>query len=192
VGDLLLLSLALCPILTGWFTARSAPTLTIYGVMRTSDALTPHLGVGQTLTRCSSSGDLRPDLSFGTLYLPLLRAGPCAGHDSHRPSIPSDLALPGDDDLRKRCGHDPLLGLVLALTTLLYVLLDSASILVSAFCLLEPATKASAADDGGDFHRFWDVTKPGWCCGTVLFALPSVYATLLSAFYLPLTLMLEL
>jgi cytochrome d ubiquinol oxidase subunit I len=90
-------------ILTGWFTAEvGRQPWTIYGVMRTSDALTPHLGVGQTVASLLFFGAIYALIfSFGTRYIyRLLRAGPLPDDDDHPPVNPKrPLALPGDDDL---------------------------------------------------------------------------------------------
>src|ERR1700686_2300190 len=65
--------------LTGWFTAEvGRQPWTVYGLLRTADAVTPHLTVAATLTSLSFFGAIYLLIfTFGTLYIyRLLRAGP--------------------------------------------------------------------------------------------------------------------
>ena len=68
--------------LTGWFTAEvGRQPWTVYGVLRTADAVTPNLTVGETLTTLIFFGLIYVLIfSFGTLFIyRLLRAGPAQG-----------------------------------------------------------------------------------------------------------------
>jgi len=84
--------------LTGWFTAEvGRQPWTVYGVMRTADALTPNLSAAQALSSLAFFGAIYVTIfSFGTLFIyRLLRAGPASLQPApvsagHRP-----LAVPG-------------------------------------------------------------------------------------------------
>jgi len=84
--------------LTGWFTAEvGRQPWTIYGLMRTSDAVTPHLTSSSALISliffCAIYSLI---FSFGVLYIyRLLRAGPAEGALSAATNPKRPLALPG-------------------------------------------------------------------------------------------------
>jgi len=85
--------------LTGWFTAEiGRQPWTVYGLMRTADAVTPGLTAGATLASLIFFSLVYLLIfSFGVLYIyRLLRAGPSVnGHGA--PANPKrPLALPGD------------------------------------------------------------------------------------------------
>ena len=68
--------------LTGWFTAEvGRQPWTIYGLLRTADAVTPNLTVGETMTTLVFFGSIYVLIfSFGTLFVyRLLRTGPVQG-----------------------------------------------------------------------------------------------------------------
>ncbi len=83
--------------LTGWFTAEiGRQPWTVYGMLRTRDAVTPNLTVGETLTTLVFFGLIYILIfSFGTLFIyRLLRAGP--SEDAPTPTNPKrPLALAG-------------------------------------------------------------------------------------------------
>jgi cytochrome d ubiquinol oxidase subunit I len=84
--------------LTGWFTAEvGRQPWAVYGLMRTADAVTPHLTVGATLTSLAFFGVIYVLIfSFGTLYIyRLLRAGPSGVPQSAATNAKRPLALPG-------------------------------------------------------------------------------------------------
>jgi cytochrome d ubiquinol oxidase subunit I len=84
--------------LTGWFTAEvGRQPWTVYGLMRTADAVTPHLTVGATLTSLAFFGVIYVLIfSFGTLYIyRLLRAGPSGVPQSAAANAKRPLALSG-------------------------------------------------------------------------------------------------
>jgi cytochrome d ubiquinol oxidase subunit I len=90
-------------ILTGWFTAEvGRQPWTIYGVLRTADAVTPHLAVGQTVASLLFFGAIYVLIfSFGTRYINrLLRAGPTAepGGMPGGPNRPMAIAGDGSPD----------------------------------------------------------------------------------------------
>jgi cytochrome d ubiquinol oxidase subunit I len=85
-------------ILTGWFTAEvGRQPWTVYGVLRTADAVTPNLTVPQTVASLIFFVTIYALIfSFGTLYIyRLLKAGPAlvSGEAKAGPSRP--LAIPG-------------------------------------------------------------------------------------------------
>src|SRR6201996_146247 len=85
-------------ILTGWFTAEvGRQPWTVYGVLKTADAVTPGLAVGATVASLAFFVTIYATIfSFGTLYIyRLLRAGP-AGSGKSLPGNPSrPLAIAG-------------------------------------------------------------------------------------------------
>ena len=97
--------------LTGWFTAEiGRQPWTVYGVLRTADAVTPDLTVGETLATLIFFGLIYLLIfSFGTLFIyRLLRAGPVQGV-----AIPTNPKRPlalagGSPDARPEAGG-PLL-----------------------------------------------------------------------------------
>jgi cytochrome d ubiquinol oxidase subunit I len=85
--------------LTGWFTAEvGRQPWTVYGLMRTADAVTPNLTVGATLTSLIFFGTIYVLIfSFGTLYIyRLLKAGPSGAPQAHPTNAKRPLALPGE------------------------------------------------------------------------------------------------
>lgn len=83
--------------LMGWFTAEvGRQPWTVYGIMRTADAVTPTLTVGQTLTSLVFFLVIHSTIfSFGTFYIyRLLRVGPNAPnpHPTSSPARPLALA----------------------------------------------------------------------------------------------------
>jgi len=84
--------------LTGWFTAEvGRQPWTVYGLMRTADAVTPHLTVDATLTSLIFFGLLYLLIfSFGTLCIyRLLRAGPVSAPAARPTNAKRPLAVPG-------------------------------------------------------------------------------------------------
>jgi cytochrome d ubiquinol oxidase subunit I len=84
--------------LTGWFTAEvGRQPWTVYGLMRTADAVTPHLTVGATLASLAFFGVIYLLIfSFGTLYIyRLLRAGPSGVPQPAATNAKRPLALSG-------------------------------------------------------------------------------------------------
>ncbi|MEI9988380.1 MAG: cytochrome ubiquinol oxidase subunit I [Aliidongia sp.] len=85
--------------LTGWFTAEvGRQPWTVYGLMRTADAVTPGLTAGATLTSLIFFGLIYTLIfSFGTLYIyRLLRAGPGGAKQPTPMNAKRPLSLPGD------------------------------------------------------------------------------------------------
>ena len=81
-GTFLSFPLPFIATLTGWFTAEvGRQPWTVYGVMRTADAVTPNLTVGATLSSLIFFGLIYLLIfTFGTLFIyRLLRAGPDVG-----------------------------------------------------------------------------------------------------------------
>jgi cytochrome d ubiquinol oxidase subunit I len=83
--------------LTGWFTAEvGRQPWTVYGLLRTAEAVTPHLTVGETVASLSFFGAIYVLIfTFGTVFIyRLLRAGPMTlaplPSNANRP-----LAVPG-------------------------------------------------------------------------------------------------
>ena len=88
--------------LTGWFTAEvGRQPWTVYGLMRTADAVTPGLTVGATLASLIFFSLVYLLIfSFGVLYIyRLLRAGPAIKGQSAPTNPKRPLALPGDSPL---------------------------------------------------------------------------------------------
>ena len=86
--------------LTGWFTAEiGRQPWTVYGLMRTADAVTPGLTVGATLASLIFFGLVYLLIfSFGVLYIyRLLRDGPAVKGHGAPTNAKRPLALPGDD-----------------------------------------------------------------------------------------------
>ena len=84
--------------LTGWFTAEvGRQPWTVYGVMKTADAVTPHLTVAATLSSLIFFGIIYLLIfSFGTLFIyRTLRAGPSAGAPPSTTNAKRPLALAG-------------------------------------------------------------------------------------------------
>jgi cytochrome d ubiquinol oxidase subunit I len=84
--------------LTGWFTAEvGRQPWTVYGLLKTADAVTPHLTVAATLTSLIFFGIIYFLIfSFGTLFIyRMLKAGPSAGAAPSATNAKRPLALPG-------------------------------------------------------------------------------------------------
>lgn len=84
--------------LTGWFTAEvGRQPWTVYGLLKTADAVTPHLTVAATLTSLIFFGIIYLLIfSFGTLFIyRMLKAGPSAGAAPSATNAKRPLALPG-------------------------------------------------------------------------------------------------
>jgi cytochrome d ubiquinol oxidase subunit I len=84
--------------LTGWFTAEiGRQPWTVYGLLRTADAVTPYLTTGPALTSLIFFGIIYLLIfSFGTLYIyRLLRTGPSAVPAAQPTNAKRPLALPG-------------------------------------------------------------------------------------------------
>ena len=84
--------------LTGWFTAEvGRQPWTVYGLLKTADAVTPHLTVAATLTSLIFFGIIYLLIfSFGTLFIyRMLKAGPSAGAAPSAANAKRPLALPG-------------------------------------------------------------------------------------------------
>jgi cytochrome bd ubiquinol oxidase subunit I len=84
--------------LTGWFTAEvGRQPWTVYGLMRTADAVTPNLTADAALTSLIFFGVIYLLIfSFGTLYIyRLLRTGPALPQPVQPASSKRPLALPG-------------------------------------------------------------------------------------------------
>jgi cytochrome d ubiquinol oxidase subunit I len=85
--------------LTGWFTAEvGRQPWSVYGVLKTADAVTPHLTVSATLTSLIFFGIIYVVIfSFGTLFIyRMLRTGPSAGAPPLTTNAKRPLALAGD------------------------------------------------------------------------------------------------
>jgi cytochrome d ubiquinol oxidase subunit I len=85
--------------LTGWFTAEvGRQPWSVYGVLRTADAVTPHLTVNATLASLAFFGVIYVLIfSFGTLYIcRLLNAGPAASKPVPQINSSRPMALPGE------------------------------------------------------------------------------------------------
>jgi cytochrome bd ubiquinol oxidase subunit I len=85
--------------LTGWFTAEvGRQPWTVYGVMRTADAVTPRLTAGATLASLIFFGVIYVLIfSFGTLYIyRLLRGGPAEAPATKATNAKRPLAVPGE------------------------------------------------------------------------------------------------
>ncbi len=174
---------------------------TVYGVLRTADALTPFLTTrAATISLVVFCAIYTFIFAFGIFYIyRLLRAGP-VGHlvlpPAARDSQPPDVGRRRRRPERTSHGGGRIAMVlfwvfVLAVSTLLYVLLDGFDLGVG---ILFGATRdeaqrramMSAVAPIWDGNETWLVVT-----GVVLWgAFPLVYATLLSAFYLPLLLML--
>ena len=183
--------------LTGWFTAEvGRQPWTVYSLLRTRDAVTPNLTVAETATTLVFFGLIYTLIfSFGTVFIyRLLRAGPQAppatptnpsGHwRSQAAARPLNLGQrKRRDDLvlgrRPRSGHAALRDagwLRPGRGHIVRLHLGRAAAVTDAW-------RDRAAVDG---NETWLILA-----GTVLFgAFPKVYAALLSAFYLPVILML--
>jgi cytochrome bd ubiquinol oxidase subunit I len=86
--------------LTGWFTAEvGRQPWTVYGLMRTADAVTPSLTAGAALASLIFFGLVYLLIfSFGILYIyRLLRDGPAVEGHGVPANAKRPLALPGDD-----------------------------------------------------------------------------------------------
>ena len=191
-------------ILTGWFTAEvGRQPWMVYGVLRTADAMTPFL------TARAAMVSLIVFCAVYTLHFRLRHAstfiGCCASVRSGslvepaaaRGSQSSDVGrrraplAPTRRHVTRENSHGHVLGSVLAVSILLYVLLDGFDLGVGIlFGLTRSETRRrammSAVAPIWDGNETWLVVA-----GVVLWgAFPIVYATLFSAFYLPLLLML--
>ncbi len=190
-------------ILTGWFTAEvGRQPWTVYGVLRTADAVTPFLTARAAaislIVFCLVYSLI---FAFGALYIHrLLRDRP------GRPARPARRRRHAQSsDVGGRCaaagGPEPSSGgslamlmfwvCVLAISVLLYVLLDGFDLGIG---ILFGLTRSEANRRGmmAAVAPIWDGNET-WLvvAGVVLWgAFPIVYATLFSAFYLPLLLML--
>jgi cytochrome d ubiquinol oxidase subunit I len=85
-------------ILTGWFTAEvGRQPWTVYGVLKTADAVTPGLTVNTTVASLIFFVTIYATIfSFGTIYIyRLLRAGPARFGTAEAGSPSRPLALPG-------------------------------------------------------------------------------------------------
>jgi cytochrome d ubiquinol oxidase subunit I len=102
--------------LTGWFTAEvGRQPWSVYGVLRTADAVSPNLTVTTTLLSLALFGGVYLLIfSFGTLFIyRLLRVGPsqvrveAAGNPKRPLAAPEG---PGDGELFTEEGYGPVLG----------------------------------------------------------------------------------
>ena len=190
-------------ILTGWFTAEvGRQPWVVYGVLRTADAMTPFLTAREAAVSlvvfCAVYAFI---FAFGIFYIyRLLRAGP-AGYLLMPPSaaVPNrPMSVVASRTSRRHASHRRgRIAMVmfwvtlLAVSILLYVLLDGFDLGVGMlFGLTRGETRRrammSAVAPIWDGNETWLVVT-----GVVLWgAFPVVYATLLSAFYLPLLVML--
>ena len=190
-------------ILTGWFTAEvGRQPWVVYGVLRTADAMTPFLTARAAATSLIVFCALYSFIFlFGVLYIyRLLRKGPegvWPGRRSRqRPigrcrSSTNPLRGPRRGRLQENNAMITFWVAVLAISTLLYVLLDGFDLGVGIlFGLTGSETRRRAMFAA--VAPIWDGNET-WLVvvGVILWgAFPVVYATLLSAFYLPLFLML--
>ena len=113
-GTFLSFPLPFIATLTGWFTAEvGRQPWTVYGVMRTADAVTPNLTVGATLSSLIFFGLIYLLIfTFGTLFIyRLLRAGPDVGI-TLPPNAKRPLALADETPVTaiRRLWNDPFLG----------------------------------------------------------------------------------
>ena len=189
-------------ILTGWFTAEvGRQPWAVYGVLRTANAvtpfLTPHAATISLVVFCAVYAFI---FAFGVFYIyRLLRAGP-AGHlvlppvDAvpNRPMSVVDEPAPWAPPPRRwRIAMIMFWVAVLAISTLLYVLLDGFDLGVGILFGVTPDeakrdAMMSAVAPIWDGNETWLVVA-----GVVLWgAFPVVYATSVRAFYLPLLVML--
>ena len=188
--------------LTGWFTAEvGRQPWTIYGVLRTADAMTPFLSAREaTISLVVFCAVYLFIFAFGTFYVyRLLLAGPVGNLDTparRGGPHPADVGrttrrhCPGPSD-RWRIAMIDFWVAILAVSVLLYVLLDGFDLGVG---MLFGCARDAARRDAmlGAVAPVWDGNET-WLVvtGVVLWgAFPPVYATLLSAFYLPLLAML--
>jgi|ERR1700733_826870 cytochrome d ubiquinol oxidase subunit I len=84
--------------LTGWFTAEvGRQPWTVYGLLKTADAVTPHLTAAATLTSLIFFGTIYLLIfSFGTIFIyRMLKGGPSAGTQPIATNAKRPLALPG-------------------------------------------------------------------------------------------------
>ena len=142
-------------ILTGWFTAEvGRQPWTVYGVLRTADALTPFLTTRAAaislIVFCAVYVFI---FAFGILYIyRLLRAGPVgslvlppkAAIPNRPMSVLDHAALP--DSASLRCWRIAMILFwvaVLAISTLLYVLLDGFDLGVGIICGGAEATRGA-------------------------------------------------
>ncbi len=85
--------------LTGWFTAEvGRQPWTVYGLLRTADAVTPNLTVGETLSTLALFGGIYVLIfSFGTLFIyRLLATGPDSVRADQPPNPKRPLAVATD------------------------------------------------------------------------------------------------
>jgi hypothetical protein len=173
----------------------------VYGVLRTADAMTPFLTVrGDDLARRVLRG-LQLHLRVRHLYIyRLLRTGPAGTLIQPPTAAVPNRPMSVVDPPRAPTAHHLAAGeiamimfwvAVLAISILLYVLLDGFDLGVGMlFGLARDETRRramlSAVSPIWDGNETWLVVT-----GVILWgAFPVVYATLLSAFYLPLLVML--
>jgi cytochrome d ubiquinol oxidase subunit I len=86
--------------LTGWFTAEvGRQPWTVYGVLRTADAMTPFLTTREAMISLIVYCGLYTFIfAFGIFYIyRLLRAGPVGPSVPHLAAIPSPPLLVGDE-----------------------------------------------------------------------------------------------
>ncbi len=190
-------------ILTGWYTAEvGRQPWVVYGVLRTADAMTPFLTTrAATISLVVFGAIYTLIFAFGILYIyRLLRAGPV------KPTtLPSFAAVPNrpmslaDQDLiphgryvgRGRIAMIMFWVALLSVSILLYVLLDGFDLGVGMlFGLTRSETERqrmmAAVAPIWDGNETWLVVTAVILWG----AFPTAYSTLLSAFYLPLLVML--
>jgi len=97
--------------LTGWFTAEvGRQPWTVYGLIRTADAVTPGLTASATLTSLVFFGLVYLLIfSFGVLYIyRLLRAGPAVKGHGAPVNAKRPLALPGDSPIAEAVPAEPV------------------------------------------------------------------------------------
>ena len=160
--------------LTGWFTAEvGRQPWTVYGLLRTADALTPFLtpraAAGSLLVFCAIYVFI---FAFGTYYIyRLLNAGPagtcCTRRHAALPNRPLSVV---DGSADRRVDIDPLpetaqmilfWSRVLAISMLLYVLLDGFDLGVGMLFGLTRGRNAPARTCWPRCRRCGTATRPG-------------------------------
>ena len=190
-------------ILTGWVTAEvGRQPWVVYGVLRTADAMTPFLTARRRRSRwlfiASSTASFsrsEPTTSIGCCALDRKDAWFCPRRRSSQPPDVGRRRAPAhagrSSRRRGRIAMVMFWVAILAVSILLYVLLDGFDLGVGMlFGLTRRRDEAAHDVERGcaDLGRQRDLA----CRRRVVLwgAFPVVYATLLSAFYLPLLLML--